>query len=75
MLDNSKTLISVLMEAAGNGDLLPSVLGPCLYESLEMVLAKAVLPISQAQKRVAVSGVLVIHRGLGLAGQTMCFSN
>lgn len=75
MLDNNKTLISVPMEAAGNRDLLPSVLGPCLCESLEMVLARAVVPISEAQKRVAVSVVLVIHRGLGLAGQTMCFSN
>lgn len=37
---------SVPMDIACDGDLLPSVLGVCLYRSVEVVLAKAAVPTS-----------------------------
>lgn len=43
-------LTLVPTEVTCDGDLLPSVLGACLYKSMQMVLVKAVVPISSPGK-------------------------
>lgn len=58
------SLTSVPMDVPCNGDLLPSVLGACLYKSVEVVLAKAVVPIS-SPGRVTFSGSLGIKVSQG----------